>query len=172
MNFANSKIYKLISNLTQDIYIGSTTKLLQTRLSYHKSTHNKAVSKYLFRPDAIVDIVLLENYACNNINELKAKELHYISTVPCINKNKPFISSFNCNSINEWRQDYRNQHLEQSIHYRNTHLEKMKQYQLIYQNRPENILIRKQYFKRYHMKYKIKQQMIHGFENLPFHLVY
>ncbi len=172
MNFANSKIYKLISNLTQDIYIGSTTKLLKTRLSYHKSSHNKAVSKYLFQPDAIVDIVLLENYACNNINELKAKELHYISTLPCINKNKPFISSFNCNSINEWRQDYRNQHLEQSIHYRNTHLEKMKQYQLIYQNRPEYISIRKEYGKRYYMDEKIKQQMIHGFLNLPFHLVY
>lgn len=159
MNFANSKIYKLISNLTKDIYIGSTTMLLKTRLAKHKAPSNKTVSKYLFQPDAIVDIVLLENYACNNINELKAKELHYISTVSCINKNKPFISSFNCNSINEWKKDYRN-----------SNKEKMKQYHLIYRN--EHIDKMKSYQVHYYMNNKIKQQMIHGFENLPFHLVY
>ena len=171
MNFSNAKIYKLVSNLTHDIYIGSTTKLLTTRLSYHKSPHNKAISRTLFNTiGGIINIELLENYPCNNINELKAREYHYITTNKCINKNKPFISSYNY-MTKEWHIDYRNKHLLESKKYRDTHLDKMKQYQLIYQHRPEYIAIRKEYGKMYYINNKIIQQTKRLFEALPFHQV-
>ena len=80
MNFHNSKIYKLVNIVTNQIYIGSTTKPLMVRFNHHRSSHNKAVSRTLFYPDVKnVCIELLEEYPCNTINELRARELHYIS---------------------------------------------------------------------------------------------
>ncbi len=86
-----SKIYKLVSNKTSDIYIGSCLMRLSTRLSNHKNKSNKCVSKKLFTNDAIITIVLIENYPCKTKNELKARELHHITTNICININKPFV---------------------------------------------------------------------------------
>ena len=86
-----SKIYKLVSNKTEDIYIGSCLMRLSTRLSQHKNKSNQAVSKKLFTDDAIITIVLVESFPCNTKNELKARELHHITTNNCINANKPFV---------------------------------------------------------------------------------
>ena len=91
-NYLNSKVYKLVSNLTSDIYIGSCVVELSKRLSLHKSSHNTCSSKNMFINDAIITIVLLEAYACTSKNELKARELYYITNNKCININKPFIT--------------------------------------------------------------------------------
>ena len=97
-----SKIYKLVSNKTTDIYIGSCLMRLSTRLSTHKHNSNTCASKKLFTNDAIITIVLLENYPCNSKNELKARELHYITTNNCININKPFV----CDILISDRKEY------------------------------------------------------------------
>ena len=44
-NYQNGKIYKLVSNISNDIYIGSTVNKLSHRLNKHKSKANKCVSK-------------------------------------------------------------------------------------------------------------------------------
>ena len=44
-DYSLSKIYKLVSNKTSDIYIGSCLMRLSTRLSQHKNKNNQAVSK-------------------------------------------------------------------------------------------------------------------------------
>ena len=101
-DYQNSKIYKLVSNKTSDIYIGSCLMRLSTRLSGHKNLSNTCASKKLFTNDAIITIVLLENYPCNTKNELKARELHYITTNNCININKPFV----CDILISDRKEY------------------------------------------------------------------
>ena len=157
MNFSNSKIYKLISNLTKDIYIGSTTRSLKYRLAIHKAPSNEATSKKLFDNGAIVNIVLIEDYPCACKNDLKLREIHYINTIPCINKNRPFISNYTLSSADkkEWTRQYRNEHIDKMKSYNNLHKDQIKL------NRLQN-----------YKNKKIKQQMIHGFLNLPFHLVY
>ena len=160
MNYQTAKIYKLINNITDKIYIGSTTKDLNLRLQLHKSPHNPTVSKQLFNDQAIVSIHLLELYPCNSKNELKLKEIHYINANPsCINKNKPFISSFTTsdNDLINWRRDYRNQHID-----------KMKQYHSIYKNSIDY----KDKQRKYQSTYNIKQLTKQLFSSLPFHLVY
>ena len=101
-----SKIYKLVSNKTSDIYIGSCLMRLSTRLSTHKHKSNTCVSKKLFVDDAIITIVLIENFACNTKNELKARELHHITTNNCINVNKPFVCEIPCSDIKAWHKEY------------------------------------------------------------------
>ena len=157
--YINAKIYKLINNITDKIYIGSTTKDLNLRLQLHKSPHNPTVSKQLFNNQAIVTIHLLELYPCDNKNELKLKEIHYINVNPsCINKNKPFISNFTTTDIDliNWRRDYRNQHLG-----------KMKAYHSIY----KKTIDYKEKSRKYQATYNIKQQTRRLFEALPFHQV-
>ena len=101
-DYQNSKIYKLVSNKTSDIYIGSCLMRLSTRLSQHKNKSNKAVSRNLFINEAIITIVLIENFPCNTKNELKARELHHITSNMCINANKPFV----CDILISDRKEY------------------------------------------------------------------
>ena len=105
-NYSLSKIYKLVSNKTSDIYIGSCLMRLSTRLSQHKNKDNKCASKKLFVDDAIVTIVLIELFACNNKNELKARELYHITTNNCININKPFVCEIPYGDGKEWKKEY------------------------------------------------------------------
>ncbi len=107
-DFSKGKIYKLVSNLTTDIYIGSCLVDLSKRLSGHKNASNPCVSKKMFENNAIVTIVLIELYPCENKNLLKARELHYITTMICINKNKPFICDIQIvdGDAREWQKQY------------------------------------------------------------------
>ena len=106
-DYSLSKIYKLVSNKTSDIYIGSCLMRLSSRLCTHKHKSNTCVSKKLFVNDAIITIVLIENFACNTKNELKARELHHITTNNCINVNKPFVCEIPCSDRKEYDKEYR-----------------------------------------------------------------
>ena len=79
---------------------------LSTRLSGHKNKDNTCVSKNLFVDNAIITIVLIENFACNNKNELKARELHHITTNNCINANKPFVCEIPFGDGKAYKKEY------------------------------------------------------------------
>ena len=107
-DYQQGKIYRLVSNKTEDVYYGATTRALTHRLNHHKN-NPICSSKKLFENDAIVTIVLVEASPCNNKNELKARELFYITNNPCININKPFISDkqqIGGDRV-EWSKEYR-----------------------------------------------------------------
>ena len=82
------KIYKIIDNTNDDIYIGSTAeKTLAHRLCKHKSDFKRwkegksnYVSSYKIIENGNYDIILLESCPCNNRDELKAREKYYIQT--------------------------------------------------------------------------------------------
>ena len=95
MNYANSKIYKIVSPSHPElgVYFGSTTQLLARRLGMHrsaakcpKSTKSRSVV-LIDSGDAI--IVLVENFPCESKAELNAREAYWITTNDCINKNIP-----------------------------------------------------------------------------------
>ena len=112
-NYSLSKIYKLVSNMTSDIYIGSCLMRLSTRLSGHKKKDNTCVSKKLFVNDAIITIVLIENFPCHTKNELKARELHHITTNNCININKPFVCEIPYGDGKAYMKEYQQANPEQ-----------------------------------------------------------
>ena len=105
-DYSLSKIYKLVSNKTSDIYIGSCLMRLSSRLCTHKHKSNTCVSKKLFVNDAIITIVLIENFACNTKNELKARELQHITTNNCINVNKPFVCEIPFGDGKAYKKEY------------------------------------------------------------------
>lgn len=84
--YNNGKIYKLVSNHTDKIYIGSTCKeRLCQRLAKHKDKYKRWLKNEKDYTSSIellklgdVEIVLLESVNCNTKDELFKKEREYI----------------------------------------------------------------------------------------------
>ena len=94
-NYSNGKIYKLIINNSDQIYIGSTVQTLSQRLSGHKTGANTYVSKKLFElqdDEFKVKIILIKNFPCNNKTELVQEEDKFIQNTECINKCRAYTT--------------------------------------------------------------------------------
>ena len=92
-NYENGKIYKLTAPGTEKVYIGSTTKNLDTRLCEHRCQYNtwtegkKRYSAFDVLSNDDYKIELIENYACNSRKELEAREGEIIRNTPnCVNR--------------------------------------------------------------------------------------
>lgn len=80
--YHNGKIYKL-THLDKMIYIGSTTVSLETILNFHKENsknpENKSkIYKYIKQHTDDIKIEIIEEYKCENKQELESKEGLYI----------------------------------------------------------------------------------------------
>ncbi len=91
VNYTESRIYKIVNSITDDIYIGSTTQPLSRRMVAHRTsaTANYPSRFYTFmRLHGIPNfsIILIEAFSCNSREEILAKEDHYIRTLkPTLN---------------------------------------------------------------------------------------
>ena len=124
-NYQNGKIYKLICDKTDKIYIGSTVCKLNYRLSGHKSLDCK--SKKLFELGE-VKIELIENYPCNSKKELETRERYFIKKYKDIVVNKLIPTR----TIKEHYQDNKNKKLEYQKDYQKDNKESIKEYQQNY----------------------------------------
>jgi len=123
-DYQKSKIYKLVSDHTDEIYIGSTIQSLSQRLSGHardvKVKKTPCNSKKLFELGK-VKIILIENYSCNSKEELLKHERHYIETMVCVNKNIPGRTDA------EYRHNNKDKIKERNKEYRLKNKDKMKE---------------------------------------------
>ena len=84
MDYNNGKIYQILNNINDEVYVGSTIQPLSKRLHCHKSHSDSLVRKNklheLMRTIGKNNcyIELIENYPCNTKEELFAREGHYI----------------------------------------------------------------------------------------------
>jgi len=93
VDYANGKIYKIVCNITGDVYYGSTTQALSKRLGKHvsnykswvKSTTGKTTSfQIIARGD--YDICLVETVVCKSKEQLHQRERFWIEGNDCVNK--------------------------------------------------------------------------------------
>ena len=80
--FENGKIYKIVDNTTNVVYVGSTCKTLKQSLKGHEYVHkffkpgkypnNVTVFKILGNNNYTIE--LIELYPCNNKQELNIRE--------------------------------------------------------------------------------------------------
>ena len=97
--YKNGKIYILVDNAYTKQYIGSTCEGLSRRRNRHISSYNFyqthpdkehrfTTSFYMFDEFGVdnVKIELLENFPCNNKEELLKREGFYIRQNDCVNK--------------------------------------------------------------------------------------
>jgi hypothetical protein len=94
--YNNGKIYKLICNESNLIYYGSTIQPLYKRLNDHRKSYLKFIKNefhYLTAFEIIknnnFNIVLVEEFSCENKEQLEARERYYIDNNKCVNKYKP-----------------------------------------------------------------------------------
>lgn len=98
--YTTGKIYKIISNETDKVYIGSTIQKLNMRIVQHRKDYRKYINNeyhyvssfdILQYPDA--KIILIETYSCDDKEQLRAREQYYIeTTINCANKNYAYIA--------------------------------------------------------------------------------
>lgn len=90
--FQEGKIYKIICDDFDKIYIGSTVQKLGQRLASHKAKQCCYSKELLTYPN--VRIELIEQYPCNSKEELRIREQHHISENRdiCINNKNAYIS--------------------------------------------------------------------------------
>ena len=102
-NYQNGKIYKIIDNTNDNIYVGSTTqKTLARRLDNHRGHYKNYLEgkgRKCMSYDIIINndykIILIEDYPCDNRDQLRMREQYWIDKTKCINKNRAYQSKEN-----------------------------------------------------------------------------
>jgi group I intron endonuclease len=93
--YSRGKIYRLVNDIDDDFYVGSTCESLSKRKAKHKGDAKRRVDskmyKYLNQVGwGNVHIVLIEQHPCNNVEELRARERYWIDELkPSLNKAIP-----------------------------------------------------------------------------------
>ena len=92
-DYRNGKIYQIVSDLTDKIYIGCSTTTLQQRFTAHRNNYTSS-AHVLFDAVGVENcrIELLLNYPCNTYKELKHTEnvcLHMYGDI-AVNKDIPY----------------------------------------------------------------------------------
>ena len=134
-NYKNSKIYSIRSHQTDNIYIGSTTQRLSQRLYEHRKTYKKKTKYHYFSSFEILKyddayIELIENYPCDNREQLGKREGFYIRKFKkqniCVNK---YLAG---RTAKEWAKDNKAQKLKYMKKYYEKNKEKIKEKRIIY----------------------------------------
>ena len=93
-NYNNSKIYKIINTVNDDLYVGSTVQKLSMRFAEHRRSIRRYPNIKLYKEMAELGIehfkiILLEPFACNSKEELIAREQYHTDLLkPSLNSNK------------------------------------------------------------------------------------
>lgn len=139
MDYKNAKIYKIVSYQTDDIYIGSTCQPLYKRFGEHKkdyknwlNTGKKYVSSYEILKYDDAHILLIEEFPCENKEQLRKKEGEYIRELKCVNKliagrtNREWFMD-NKEHITEYQKEYKEINKEKIQEYNKQYLEMNKE---------------------------------------------
>lgn len=100
--------YKLVNNDESLVYVGSTKKPLEVRLSEHIISHyiakfkgKKKIASYYIIDGDYFTIKLIESFECIDNKERLMREQEYINEYSGVNKNKSY-SEFNQLSKKSW----------------------------------------------------------------------
>lgn len=159
MKYENGKIYKIVSDHSDKMYIGSTCSYLSKRLYEHKCDYNRfkegnypRITSFELIELGDIDIVLIENYPCKDKNELHARERYWIelNREIAVNRNIP------TRTRNEYAHQYYKENKEKlqdyQKHYTLAHHEEIKIKKGEYYNNNKETLL------EYHRQYNIKNK--------------
>lgn len=152
-NYFDGKIYKLHTDgFPELVYIGATTQPLCNRLTGYVSSFSTQGTEKNYPYFKILEkgsyhITLVENYPCNNKEELNARKQYHIENNDCINKselkeveikkesyyetNKERIKAYyeaNKDKLIERQKAYYRDNKDKYVEYRMEHQEKIAEY--------------------------------------------
>lgn len=92
-DYQKGKIYKVycLTGGSDDVYYGSTIQTLAQRMTKHRqglTKKRKCNTSIIFNKFGVDNCIieLVENYPCNTVEELNAREGYYQRNNPCVNK--------------------------------------------------------------------------------------
>lgn len=130
--YDNGKIYKLVNDVNEEIYVGSTCMPLHKRLYEHKYRAKKKPEMKVYKCLNVVGwesvkIILVEDYPCKSKDELIRRERYWIETLkPSLNKNIPTRTK------KEYRDDNRKELIEKHRAYNKAHKEEINAKKKVY----------------------------------------
>ena len=141
VDYGKSRVYRIVNHVDELIYIGSTTQPLSKRMTSHRSCARKNATNMRLHEhmrNIGIDhfrIELIEMFPCENIEQLRAREGHYILELkPELNKviagrtrketneayyrqNRTKLRQANeCECGGRYTYDSKSQHLKTQIH--------------------------------------------------------
>ena len=146
VNYQLGKIYKIVDNTNNNIYIGSTCEpTLSRRLATHLSDYKRYlegkrgnVTSFQIFANNNYNIILIELYPCNSKDELHARERFYIeSSLKCVNKQYPGRTK------KEYCKIHKEDKKKYDAQYRIDNLERIKQTSIKYRNENKEKLYEK-----------------------------
>jgi len=157
-DYTQGKIYRIVSKSGQQ-YVGSTTETLSRRLTRHrwyiKNPRSQGITSLkILRDDPEAKIVLIENYPCQNSEELHKRERFWIEHIEggCVNIVHPTrtIREYqidNKEKVKIWKKNDRERRKniisQKQKEYRDRNKKQITQRQSIYYNTKKTILLQK-----------------------------
>jgi predicted GIY-YIG superfamily endonuclease len=135
IDYSKSKIYRIVCNETGEQYFGSTTQSLAKRMATHRHHRNKSASSQIIARGNY-DIVLCEEFPCENKEQLHSRERKWIEENECMNKQIPGgTKEERLNYLKKWRDENREKHNEWAKKWRDENREKICEINRNYRNK-------------------------------------
>ena len=136
--YDNGKIYKLVNNVDDKIYVGSTCNLLRVRIAKNKSSSklepDRSIDKHVNQVGwGNVEIILIQKYECKSKEDLNKRERYWIDELkPDLNIQIPTRTpkewyEENKEYVMEKTKKYAEEHKENVIKYKKKYSEKNKE---------------------------------------------
>ena len=117
-DYSRGKIYRIVCNNTGLQYIGSTSaKRLSQRLAEHVSRckREKGTSVSIIIDCGNYEIILIEDYPCQNKDQLRQRERYYQEQLDCVNKLRAITSTEEKKEYNkQYKKENRERYNEQN----------------------------------------------------------
>ena len=160
-DYSKTRIYKIVSDQTEDVYVGSTIQPLYARIHGHKKDMIKGhyCSSHEIMKHGDYRIVLIENYPCDSNEQKLGREYYWIKEYrrQCIN-----IVNKQCpgRNIKQWYEDNRDEILAKAKEYRENNRDEISAKSKEYResNRDEISERKKDYYKNSRDKLALKQK--------------
>lgn len=163
-NYANAKVYVIRNTQNDKVYVGSTTQPLSSRMAQHRNNTNidKIKERYFYKHMVEVGIQhfyieLLEEFPCENIEQLLKREGYWIREMNAFNDgyNTTIAGRDHTEYLNETKEQRKEQreqnkvlYLEYQKKWREANKEKRREY---YEANRENLKMKK---KEYYEEHK------------------
>ena len=128
-DYSNGKIYHIVCNITGETYYGSTVQKISVRMGPHRKPGKSYCCSKPIIERGDYHYGLVEDYKCENLEQLLMRERYYVDNNDCINKRRPILSK---DEKIAYIKDYNDAHKEKHKIYREANKDKIKAYHELY----------------------------------------
>ena len=175
MGYDKAKIYQLVNDITDDIYIGSTCQPLSKRMAEHRISMRSSRDHHIKLYQKMIEIgvehfriELIKECPCENIEQLRAIEGKYIREMGTLNSHIAGRTS------SDYKKEFKERYIPTYQSYRENNRDLLNEKNRIYYNERSETICAK-HRQRYNEITSVKMTCdvcgtVHNKKNKPLHL--